>query len=470
MENKASRQEERRNMMLTAPIAKIIPQMAIPTMVSMLIMSMYNMADTYFVSSLGIEATGAVGINASLQSFIQMAGSALAIGANSYIARLLGAKKDEQASRVLSTAFFSAILTGTLMMIFGLIFMDPLVRFLGAKDPLVIKYGKDYASWMLYAAPFMTSAFVMNQCLRAEGSATFSMIGMVSGAFLNIFLDPLFILVFGWGVAGAALATAISKVVSFIILISPYLRGHTLLHISWKKFGYTKDITQEISKMGAPTFFRSGLMTLAQVITNNLASGFSPAALAAISVVNRIMMFITSAIMGLGQGYQPVAGFNWGAKRYDRVMQAFKFSSITGVGGVSILALIAGIFAPQLIGVFTDNAETIRIGVYSLRLQCLVMPIQAWVMVVNMTYAGLGKAMGAAVLSLSRQGIFFIPAVAILSSVYGVMGLATAQAVADLLSLILGLPLAIIVYRQLRNLIAGLGDIDLVTAEGRIGD
>lgn len=462
MDSKTSRQEQRRNMMLTTPIAKVIPKMAIPTMVSMLIMSIYNMADTYFVSSLGIEATGAVGINASLQSFIQMAGSALAIGANSYIARLLGANKDEQASRVLSTAFFSAIITGSLMMIFGLTFMDPLVRFLGAKDPLVIKYGKDYASFMLYAAPFMTSSFVMNQCLRAEGSATFSMIGMVSGAILNIFLDPLFIFVFNWGVAGAAIATAISKVVSFLILLSPYWRGHTLLHISWKKFGYTKDIAQEISKMGAPTFFRSGLMTLAQIITNNLASGFSPAALAAISVVNRIMMFITSAILGFGQGYQPVAGFNWGAKRYDRVLEAFKFSSIVGVSGVSILALFAGIFAPNLIGVFTDNPETIRIGVYALRLQCAVMPIQAWVMVVNMTYAGLGKARGAAVLSLSRQGIFFIPAVAILSKAYGVMGLATAQATADLLSLFLGLPLAIIVLRQLRDLNVGLsGGLDL---------
>jgi putative MATE family efflux protein len=450
--SKSNRQEARRTMMLQDPIHKLIPKMAVPTIISMLIMSFYNMADTYFVSSLGIEATGAVGVNASLQSFIQMAGSFLAIGANSYIARLLGAKRDEQATRVLSTAFFTAILTGSLMMVFGLIFMDPLVAFLGAKDPLVIRYAKDYAGFMLYAAPFMTSAFVMNQCLRAEGSATFSMWGMVSGAILNLALDPLFIFVFGWGVAGAAFATAISKVVSFLILLSPYLRKHTLLHISWKKFGFTKDIAMEISKMGAPTFLRSGLMTLAQIITNNLASGFSAAALAAISVVNRIMMFITSAILGFGQGYQPVAGFNWGAKRYDRVLQAFRFASIAGVTGVSILALFAGIFAPQIMGVFTTNPETIRIGAFSLRLQCIVMPIHAWVIVVNMTYAGLGKALGAALLGLSRQGIFFIPSVAILSMTYGVMGLAAAQATADLLSLILGLPLAIIVLRQVREL------------------
>ncbi len=438
--------------MLNDSIPKLIPKMAIPTMISMVVMSLYNMADTFFVSSLGEAATGAVGINSSLTSFIQMAGSALAIGANSYIARLLGAKRDKEASKVLSTAFFSAMIVGVVLMIVGLIFMKELVYILGAKDEAVAAYASDYASYMLFAAPFMAAVFVMNQCLRAEGSSTFSMFGMLSGAFLNIILDPIFIFTFHWEVAGAAAATAVSKLVSFFVLLAPYLKGHALLHISIKDFGYTKTIALEITKMGFPTLMRSGLMTLASVITNNVAAGFSVVALAAISVVNRIMMFVGSALMGFGQGYQPVAGFNWGAKRYDRVWKSFWFTLISGCIGVTILSIPTAIFAPQIISIFSQDPEAISIGAFSIQIQCLVMPIHAAVIVVNMTYAGLGKATGAAILSISRQGICFIPSVMILSTAFGVMGLAAAQGVADLATLALGLPLGIRVLKQVRAL------------------
>ena len=234
-----------------------------------------------------------------------------------------------------------------------------------------------------------------------------------------------------------------------------------MLTISIRKFKITKNIATEISKMGFPTLMRSGLMTIASVITNNVASGFSAAALAAISVVNRIMMFVSSAILGFGQGYQPVAGFNWGAKRYDRVWKAFWFASIVGVSVITVISLVAAVFAPSIMRVFTDNAEAIDIGTFSIRLQCYVMPIHAWVIVVNMTYAGLGKATGAALLSLSRQGIFFIPAVWILSVAFGVMGLASAQAVADGLSLLLGLPLAIRVLKEIKRLMIENGQKEL---------
>ena len=298
----------------------------------------------------------------------------------------------------------------------------------------------------------MMGVFVLNQCLRAEGSATLSMVGVVSGALLNLVLDPLFIFVFHWGVAGAAIATALSKLVSFIVLVSPYLRGRTMIVLSIRQFHPSKTIMDELVKMGFPTFARSALMTLASIITNNIAGAFSVSALAAISVVNRIMIFISSAVLGFGQGYQPVAGFNWGAKRYDRVKSSFWFAAGVSVVCVSALGLAAALGAPQLMRVFTSyDQEMIEIGALAIRMQCLAMPSVAWVIVVNMLYAGLGRAAGAALLSIVRQGVFFIPMVLTLPRFFGVQGLAAVQGVADILTLILSIPLSIILLREINE-------------------
>jgi len=449
-----SRQDARRELMLTSQMHSIIPKMALPAMVSMVIMSLYNMADTYFVSSLGIEATGAVGVNASLLQFIQMSGSFFAFGANSFIARLMGAGRDEDASRVLSFSFFSAMFLGVLATVLGLTFMPQLVRLLGARDPLVARYSTDYASYILYFAPFMVPSFVMNQCLRAEGSSTFSMIGMVSGAVVNVVLDPIFIFGLHMGVAGAAAATGISKTITFLVLLTPYLRRHSLLHLSIRKWRPSREIVTEVAKMGLPTLLRSALMTAANVLTNNVASGFSAAALAAVSIVNRIMTFMASAIMGFGQGYQPVAGFNWGAKRYDRVKSAYRFAAAASMTTVTILGVAAIVFARPIIGIFSDNQETLRLGAFCLRAQCLALPAHAWVMIVNSTYSALGKARGAAILGVARQGICFIPMVVLLPALLGVWGLASAQGAADLLSVAVALPMAVHVLREINRLTA----------------
>lgn len=444
--------EERRDLLLHAPIFKIIPRMAIPTIISMMITSMYSLADTYFVSSLGTAATAAVGVNFSLDNIIMTAGSFLAVGANSYIARLLGARQDNKASQVLSTAFFTAIMTGSTVMLLGFIFMDPLVKLLGATGD-VVAYSKDYASYILFAAPFMASNFVMNQCLRSEGSAAYSMIGIVSGAIPNIALDPLFIFVFGWGIKGAAAATAISKFVSFAILIMPYLRHNSLLRLSPRNIKYARDIVVEVTKMGSPTLIRIGLVATSTIIMNNLAGQFSESALAAISVANRVMMLMNSVVLGFGQGYQPVAGFNWGARRFDRVRGAFVFSSIAGVIAATVLGILLAVFTRQVMRLFTTaDEEMLAIGLLCIRLQCLTLPIHAWVIVVNMSYASLGKARGAAILSLSRQGICFIPMILLLPRLFGVNGLAAAQAAADVLSLLIALPLCVSLLREIRLL------------------
>ncbi|HAL74234.1 MAG TPA: MATE family efflux transporter [Clostridiales bacterium] len=446
----ASLRESRREMMLTLPMHRLIPKMAVPTIVSMMITSMYSLADTYFVSYLGTSATAAVGVNFSLDNLIMTVGSFLAVGANSFIARLLGAKQDRKASQVLSTTFFTAIFSGLVVMILGLVFLDPLVRGLGATDN-IIQYSKDYASYVLLAAPFMASSFVMNQCLRSEGSALFSMIGMVSGAVLNIAVDPLFILGFGWGVKGASAATAISKVVSFIILIAPYLRRTSLLHLSARNIHFSGEIVSEVAKMGFPAMMRSGLAAVSMIVLNKSAGLYSDSILAGMSVVNRVVMFPTSAILGFGQGFQPVAGFNWGARRYDRVYKAFTFSSIVTLIAGAVMGIILAVLAQTLIGLFTKtDQELLAIGVLSIRLQCLVMPLHAWVIVVNMLYAGLGKARGAAILSISRQGLCLIPSIVVLPLIFGANGLAAVQFASDLLSMLIAVPLCISIIRDIK--------------------
>jgi putative MATE family efflux protein len=443
--------ENRRGLMLNSPMSRLIPKMAVPTIISMLITSLYSLADTYFVSYLGTTATAAVGVNFSLDNLIMTAGSFLAFGANSYIARLLGAKEDKKASQVLSTSFFTAIFIAVLVTIAGLIFLDPLVRLLGASGD-VVHYAKDYASYVLLAAPFMAPSFVMNMCLRSEGSAVYSMIGSVSGAILNIGLDPLFILGFGWGVKGASAATALSKLVSFLILLRPYLRRSSLLHLSFKNIKYSKDIVTEVAKMGFPTMMRTGLTAVAMLVMNNMASVYSASVLAGMSVVNRVIMFPTAAILGFGQGYQPVAGFNWGAKRYDRVQQAFRFTSISGAIVSTLMGITLFFLAEPIMRLFTaTDPVMIAIGVLSIRLQCVSMPVHAWVLVVNMSYAALGKARGAAVLSISRQGLCLIPMIVLLPVFWGAEGLAAAQAASDFLSLLIALPLCIRIIRQVKE-------------------
>ena len=446
--DKALHQQQRREMMLNEPISRVIPKMAIPTIVAFLINSIYSLADTYFVSSLGTEATAAVSVNSSLDQLIMMAGSLLAIGANSYIARLLGQGNDKKASQVLSTAFFLAFGLGALVMVGGLTFMTPMVRLLGA-TPTCEQYSIDYATYVLFAAPFMASSFVMNQCLRSEGSATLSMIGMGFGGILNCVLDPIFILGLDMGVAGASLATAISKLVSFAILIFPYLTRRSLLHLSIRCFNFCRDIIVEIVKIGSSSMFRSGLAVVAGILLNDLAGNISDSVLAGIGVCTKIMMFPFSIILGFGSGFQPVAGFNWGAKRYDRVRECFRFASKVAFIGASLMAAILIVFAKPIIVIFAGtDPQMIEIGRLSIILQSIALPIHAWVAVVNMFCSGLGNGRGAFLLATARQGSCFIPILFPLAILFEAYGMAAVQALADVLTLVLAIPIAISMIKK----------------------
>lgn len=454
--DKASRQEARRNMMLNDPVSKIIPKMAIPTIIAFLINNIYSLADTYFVSSLGTEATAAVSVNGSLDQLIMMAGSMLAVGAASYISRLLGAGEDKKASRVLSSAFFIAMGLGLLLTIFGSIFMVPMVRLLGA-TPTCEKYSVDYATYVLLAAPFMAGNFVLNQSLRSEGSATLSMIGMGFGGILNCALDPIFIFGLDMGVAGASLATAISKWVSFGILIYPYLAKKSLLKLSIRNFRPSKDIMFNIVSVGSSSLFRSGLAVISAILLNAMAGNYGDSVLAGIGVTNRIMMFPFSIILGFGNGFQPVAGFNWGARRYDRVTKAYNFASLMALGGSAVMAILMAVFANELIVIFAgEDASMQQIGALCIRLQCIALPIHAWVAVVNMLCAGLGNAFGASLLATARQGTCFLPILHLMAFLFKANGLASVQAVADVLTLALAIPLAVFMLKKIKKAQADL--------------
>ena len=450
----AERRAERREMMISGNLLKVIPIVALPMIVSMLIDALYNLADTYFVSQLGITATAAVGVNDSLLHLMRSVAMAFGMGASSPISKLMGAKREDEASRVASTAVFSSMIMLSFLAAIAYAFRESFVVFLGATEGAT-PYAVEYATFILISAPFTAGEVTCSHTLRAEGSTTYSMIGMVSGCVINVILDPIFINVFGMGVGGAALATTISKAISFAILISPFLRGKTLIELKFKFFTPKWEIYKEIAKMGIPTLLRSSVMSLSAVFINNMARLFGDSALAAVSVANKCARLVGSAVLGFGQGLQPIGGYCWGARKYARVRKAFWTS--TGIGAVVALVLGAAmfIFTPQILGLFMDvekDAETLRIGTLMLRTQCITMFPHVWVMIINGLYQALGRPVEATILGLSRQVIFLIPAAFILSKTVGVNGLACSQAVADILSLIISVTLVIHQMKKIKKL------------------
>lgn len=454
-----SRNHENKNrIMLQEPVGRTILKMAFPTIVAFLITSVYNLADTYFVSSLGTSATAAVSVNASLDQIIMMAGSMLAVGANSYIARLLGQQNKEKANQVLSTSFFLAFGVGLLFMILGLVFCRPLVHLLGA-TPDCEQYSVDYATYLLLVAPFMATNFVMNQCLRAEGSAILSMIGMGVGGILNCILDPIFIFDLGLEVAGASIATAISKLVSFGVLIVPYIIKRSVLRISVKNFRFCKDIIGEVVSMGSASMLRTGLSIIAAILLNNLAGDMSDSVLAGIGVTTKVMTFPMFGILGFCNGVQPVAGYNWGARRYDRVLQSYHFGVRVAFIASAVMAAVLAVFAEPVISLFTEtDEEMMKIGVLCVRAQCIAFPVFGWVAMINFMCSGLGKAGQALALSTSRQGTCFLPLLYPLAHFFKASGLAVVQGAADILSLVIAVP----IQRKL------IGEIRLLQKAGEI--
>lgn len=444
--------EEKFKQMTETPVNQLIPRLAVPTIISMLVTSIYNMADTFFVSQIGTSASGAVGIMFSAMAMIQAIGFTLGMGSGNNISRALGNREEEKASLFAATAFFTAGIIGILIAVFGVAFSEPLVYFLGA-TPTIAPYAQDYARYILIAAPFMLTSFVMNNLLRAQGNAMFAMIGIATGGILNMVLDPLLIFGLGMGISGAAIATMVSQMISFSILLYQTNSHEDCIRIQISRFRPTPGIYGQILHAGIPSFCRQGLASIAAVVLNVTAGPYGDAAIAAMSIVTRFMMFINSSLIGFGQGFQPVCGFNFGAKRYDRVLEAYWFCVKVAVAMLTIFGIVAFAFSRPIITAFRrEDLEVIAIGTLALRLQLLTMPFQAWVIMVNMLTQSIGYGFRAALVAMGRQGLFLIPALLVLPRIFGVLGVQMAQPIADMLTFVLATVVVAGILRELRGL------------------
>ena len=442
------KQEQKFHQMTEEPVGQLICRLALPCIISMLVTAFYNMADTFFVGMLkSNSATGAVGVVFSLMAIIQAVGFFFGHGSGNFISRELGKHNYEEASNMAATGFFSALAAGLLICVLGQIFLEPLAYLLGSTDT-ILPYAKAYLRVILIGAPWMTASLVLNNQLRFQGSAAYAMVGIASGAVLNIGLDPLLIFVFGMGVAGAAWATIFSQFVSFCLLLIGCTKGGNL-HIHISRVQLKWPYYAMIIRGGLPSLARQGLASVATICLNQAARSYGDAAIAAMSVVQRIMMFGASAMIGFGQGFQPVCGFNYGARLYHRVKEGFWFCVKTSTVFLFAVGTLGFIFAPQLVALFRDDPQVIAYGATALRFQCVTFCFQGWVVMSNMMLQTIGRTAPATFLAMARQGVFFIPLVWILSAAFGMLGIQMTQTVSDCLTLICAIPIQLKVLREL---------------------
>ena len=446
---KPETQEEKYKTMTEKPVSSLICRLAVPTIISMLVTSFYNMADTFFVARIGTSATAAVGVSFALMAIIQAFGFFCGHGSGNYISRKMGQHRFDEAQQMAATGFFTALALGTVIFLLGEILIDPLCRILGATET-ILPYARQYLRLILIGAPYMTASLVLNNQLRFQGSAFYAMVGIASGAVLNIALDPLFIFVFDMGVSGAALATIISQFVGFVLLLKSTTQGGNL-RIRLRNVTFSKYYYSQIINGGMPSLCRQGLGSVATICLNLMAGPYGDAAIAAMSVVGRVMNLAASVVTGFGQGFQPVAGFNYGAKKYGRVHEATRFTILVGTVVMAVFSLVIFIFSPQILMAFRkDDAVVIELGSFALRAQCLVMPFCGVTTTANMALQSTGQSGRATFLALCRQGVFFLPLILILPRFCGVLGVQLAQPLADACTMAASIPFLVAFMRRLK--------------------
>lgn len=435
-------QDEKYRMMTENPIPGLIGRLAVPTIISMLVTSFYNMADTFFVGRIGTSATAAVGVAFPVMAVIQALGFFCGHGSGNSISRKLGAQENDAAGELAATGFFVGMILGLLVLVLGLLFLTPLSRILGSTDT-ILPYTREYLRIILVGAPWMTAQFVLNNQIRFQGNAFYAMIGVGTGAVLNIILDPILIFGFRMGISGAALATVFSQLISFFLLLAG-VHFSGCIPIRLKNVRFHRERLREIAGGGLPSLFRQGLGSVATMTLNIAANPYGDAAIAAMSVVSRIFMFAISALIGFGQGFQPVCGFNYGAKKYGRVREAFWFCVKVSTIFLFALSILGFLLSGHLIGIFRDDPEVIRIGTAAVRFQCATLILNGWIVMNNMMTQTMGKTFYASLLASARQGLFFIPILLILPRILGLIGIQSAQAAADLFAFLL----SVVLYRK----------------------
>lgn len=436
--------------MLETPVKKLVCTLAVPTIFSMLVTSFYNIVDTFFVGKINTQATAAVGVVFSLMAIIQAVGFFFGHGSGNYISRKLGAGEIDEAEKMSAVGFYSAIIVGVILMTVCLIFVRPLAYLLGSTET-ILPYAVTYLGIILLGAPAMTSSLVLNNQMRFQGSAFYAMIGIVSGAVVNMVLDPLLIFTFGLGIAGAAMATTISQYLSFILLLFMMRKGGNV-QIRFCNFKPSIHYYEEMVRGGTPSLCRQGLASIATICLNFSAGNFGDAAIAGMSIVSRIAMFANSALIGFGQGFQPVCGFNYGARKYERVLEAFWFCVKYAFLFLLVVGTVGYIFAPEVVALFRKgDGDVIAVGTAALRFQVVAFPLGSWTVMCNMMLQSIGKGLKASIVASARQGLFFVPLILTLPRFFGLAGVEICQAVADVLTLIISVPIGFSVIREMQG-------------------
>ena len=449
----AERERKQYVKMTQTSMPRLIIGLGIPTTLSMMVTSLYNLADTAFVSMIGNDQiTAAVSNLLALMSIIQAIGFTFGMGSGSLVSRLLGKRDRAGADRVGVSAFFAALISGLFIMGLGFIFLTPFLRLLGSRQEQVLFYSKQYAQYLLIAAPFMCASFVLNNVLRAEGKAVLSMIGLIVGAVINVVLDPLLIFTANLGVAGAAIATCISQITSFLILLFMFLSGKTIVRLKLRSISLKFAVYGDVIATGFPSFCRQILASLCTVFLNNAADLYGgEAAQAAFGVVQKVFMLAFSLSLGIGQGYQPVVGYNYSSKRFDRVRSAYLFTLGFSTSVMLVFASVCAVLAPRIMQLFSLSPEATEIGTLTLRLQCICMPLLPLNFMASVTYQVVGSKAIASILSVSRQGLFYIPAVLILPNIWKLRGVQCCQALSDLFAFFFAIPFTFLFFRQIKK-------------------
>ncbi|MEE0669501.1 MATE family efflux transporter [Prevotella sp.] len=432
-----------------APVSRVILTMAVPTIVSMLVTCLYTIVDTYFVGQLNTQSTAAVGIVFSLMCLIQAIGSFFGHGSGSYMSRELGARRIDNAASMAATGFVYAIITGVAIAAVGLISLQTLSLWLGS-TATVLPYTEQYMAIILIGTPFQIASFTLNSQLRMQGNTRHAMWGIVSGAVLNVLLDPLLIFGCSLGLRGAAIATVIGQAVSFLILyIMCNRRGATCVGIHLTKFSLRWHYVREIIYGGSPSLSRQGLASISVVLLNLAAASYGDAAVAAMSIVSRVTMFVMSVIVGFGQGFQPFCGYCYGAGLYARLRQGYWFTVKTGFVFLAIFAAVVYCFAEQTVALFRDDAIVIAVGSTALRWHLVAYPLNAYIMTSNMMLQTTRRPLRANLLASARRGLVFIPFILLLPHLFGLMGVAMCQAVCDVVTFLLAIPIMRLTFKEL---------------------
>lgn len=434
--------------MTKTPVSTLVFRLSIPTTISMLVTNIYNMADTFFVGKIDTSASGAISVVFGLMAILQAVGFMCGHGSGSNVSRFLGGGHKEKASEYASTGFAMALALGLVIGVLGLIFIEPLMVLLGSTDT-ILPYARDYGKYILMAAPLMVGSFSMNNILRYEGLAAKSMIGLTFGGVLNIFLDYIFTIRLNMGTSGAGMATALSQTVSFFLLLRVFIAKESQSVLSVKNITRDFGVVKNIIETGIPNLCRQGLNSVSTMVLNRMAKPFGDSAIAAMGIVGKVNFFVFAIALGLGQGFQPVSSFNYGAKKYSRVKKAFWFTVGLSEVFLGIMMVAVLVFSEPIIGFMRSDPDVIAFGSVALRWQSIALIVQPVGVCGNMMFQSCGKKMLAALTAVLRSGVYFIPVIIILSKLFGAVGIQIAQPIADLLMFLTSIPL---VFKFLKEL------------------